>query len=87
MSRSIWISADTKCRPSPSSTASLMYRLSFSAFSISEGVMFLPPLVMRMAFLRSTICTSCVAGSSSTTSPVRSQPSSKAAAVAASSNR
>ena len=60
--------------------------LSFRAFSISEGEMFLPPLVMMIAFLRSTIISSPF-GASATTSPVCSQPSCTVSAVALSSCR
>ena len=59
---------------SPTTMASLMNSLSFSAFSISDGAMFLPPEVMMIAFLRSTTAISPLS-MTSTMSPVRSQPS------------
>ena len=38
-------------------TASEMKGENFSWFSISDGVMFLPPAVMMMSFMRSVILT------------------------------
>ena len=42
-------------RLSPMTTASVMYGLNLSSFSSSLGVMFLPPAVMMMSFIRSVM--------------------------------
>ncbi|MEZ5340343.1 MAG: hypothetical protein R2706_02540 [Acidimicrobiales bacterium] len=44
-------------RRSPITIASLMYGDVFKVFSISDGEMFLPPEVMMMCFIRSTMRT------------------------------
>ena len=68
------ISAVGYGRRSPISTASLMYGLTLTAFSISDGAMFLPPAVIMMSFMRSVIRRKPFS-SSTPTSPVCSQPS------------
>ncbi len=50
VSASIPMSAVRYLRPSPRTTASRTYGETLSAFSISDGAMFLPPAVMRMSF-------------------------------------
>jgi len=61
-------------------TASEMYGENLSWFSISEGVMFLPPAVMMMSFIRSVMVTN-PSSSMEPTSPVCSQPSTMVSAV------
>ncbi len=61
-------------RLSPMTTASLTKGEVFREFSISDGEMFLPPAVMMMSLMRSTIFR-CVPSTHSPTSPVCSQPS------------
>jgi hypothetical protein len=58
--------------------ASLMNGEVLSEFSISDGEMFLPPAVMMMSLIRSTILR-CVPSTHSPTSPVCSQPSASTA--------
>jgi hypothetical protein len=69
------MSAERNLRPSPMTIASLMKGEVLSEFSISDGEMFLPPEVMMMCLMRSTIRT-WVPSTHSPTSPVMSQPSS-----------
>ena len=68
------ISAARYLRPSPITIASFTYGDVLRLFSISEGEMFLPPEVMMMCLMRSTIRT-WVPSTHSPTSPVISQPS------------
>ena len=71
---------DRNFRLSPITTASEMKGENLSWFSISDGVMFLPPAVMMRSFMRSVIVGSprrrC-----RPTSPVWSQPSTTVSAV------
>jgi len=69
------IKAVKNLRRSPMTMASLTYGDALRLFSISEGEMFLPPEVMMMCLMRSTILT-WVPSTHSPTSPVMSQPSS-----------
>ena len=57
VSYSMPISALRYLRPSPMTIASLTYGDVFRLFSISDGEMFLPPDVMMMCLMRSTILT------------------------------
>ncbi|CFP65265.1 Uncharacterised protein [Bordetella pertussis] len=59
---------------------SFTYGLPLTAFSISEGVRFLPPAVIMMSLSRSTM--RYWPSSSATTSPVCSQPSHTVSALA-----
>ena len=78
---SIWISATTNGRSSPTTTASRTYGLNLSLFSMSAGEN-LEPSVSRRTSLRRSITTRWPSSSISPASPVRSQPSSSACAVA-----
>ncbi len=62
-------------RPSPTTIASLTYGDVLSTFSISDGDTFLPPDVMMMCLIRSTM-RMCVSSTHSPTSPVHRNPSS-----------
>ena len=78
---SIWISATTNGRPSPTTTASRTCGLNFSLFSISAGEN-REPSARRRTSRRRSMTTRWPSSSTTPASPVWSHPPSRACAVA-----